>query len=250
VLTVSGPTARDAAAADASTLDLPSLSVDRQPLSREFRSIAAEQWLAQVQADSSADIAALSAHSRVAYAGPETAAHATVAAPPTDLLALVLPNTVVAALQASYDLPGVLSHGIELPSLADDGLDLLRTDLQDAAGQLQSAIDPIEASGLALTVGLVWWTVRLGGVAGSLLVSVPTWQFFDPLPVLTRAPLPVQLRPDDNAAADPDPQNEEASAAEVLGRDRFPSPREDNERDDGVDTTAGKPRAHGKGAGR
>ncbi|WP_338414269.1 right-handed parallel beta-helix repeat-containing protein [uncultured Sphaerotilus sp.] len=250
VLTVSGPTARDATAVDASTLDLPSLSADRQPLSREVRSVAAEQWLAQVQADSSADIAALSAHSRVAYAGPEAAAHATDAAAPTDLLALVLPNTVVAALQASYDLPGALSHGIELPALADDGLDLLRTDLQDTAGQLQSAIDPIEASGLALTVGLVWWTVRLGGVAGSLLVSVPTWQFFDPLPVLTRAPLPVRLRPDDDAAAGPDPQNEEASAAEVLGRDRFPAPREDSERDDGVDTTAGKPRAPAKGAGR
>ena len=75
-------------------------------------------------------------------------------------------DTALAALQAGYALPNVLSHGVELPALAGDGLGQLRTDLQDAAGQLQSAIDPIEASGLALTVGLVWWTVRLGGVAG------------------------------------------------------------------------------------
>lgn len=243
-LTVKGPIASDTATSEPSTPDLPSLSGDRQALSREVRSVAAEEWLAQVQATSSAEIAALSAHSRTAYTRPDAAAHAVDTLPPPDLLSLVLPDTALAALQAGYDLPDALSHGVELPPLTGDGLGLLHTDLQEAAGRLQSAIDPIEASGLALTVGLVWWTVRLGGVAGSLLVSVPTWQFFDPLPVLTRAPLPVRIRPGAAGAAGPDPQNEEASAAEVLGRDSPSTPHEGGDQDDGVDTTTGK------GAGR
>lgn len=250
LLTVSRPTVRDAEEVQRQSMDLPALSGDRLPLSREVRAVTAEQWLAQVQADSSADIAALSAHSRTAYAGSSAAAHATDPVPPPDLLALVLPDTALAALQAGYALPNVLSHGVELPALAGDGLGQLRTDLQEAAGQLQSAIDPIEASGLALTVGLVWWTVRLGGVAGSLLVSVPTWQFFDPLPVLTRAPLPVRIRPGGAGAAGQDPQNEEASAAEVLGRDSPHAPSEDGDQDDGIDTTTGKPGTPGQGAAR
>jgi hypothetical protein len=250
VLTVNGPRARDTAASDASTPDLPSLSGDRQALSREVRSVSAEEWLAQVQATSSAEIAALSAHSRTAYTRSDAGAHVADTLPPPDLLSLVLPDTVLAALQAGYDLPDALSHGVELPPLTSDGLGLLRTDLQEAAGQLHSAIDPIEASGLALTVGLVWWTVRLGGVAGSLLVSVPTWQFFDPLPVLTRAPLPVRIRPGGAGAAGQDPQNEEASAAEVLGRDSPHAPSEDGDQDDGIDTTTGKPGTPGQGAAR
>jgi hypothetical protein len=95
-------------------------------------------------------------------------------------------------------------------------------------------------------VGLVWWTVRLGGVAGSLLVSVPTWQFFDPLPVLTRPPSPRRPTHADADPAGPDPQNEEASAAEVLGRDTTAAARESDDVDDSVDT----PAAAAKGARR
>ena len=200
--------------------------------------MAAEQWLSQVQATSSAEIAALSAQAGQRPAGQTAPPHADGVVAPPDLLALVLPDTPLAALQAGYDLPAALAPGSGLPTLGDDGLGLLRTELAEEASRLQSAIDPIEASGLALTVGLVWWTVRLGGVAGSLLVSVPTWQFFDPLPVLTRPPAP--LRP---SAEDPDPaatelQNEEASAAEVLGRDRSTAAGEATEADDRVDTPA------------
>jgi hypothetical protein len=251
VLTVSGPQTTDSGEGQRPTANVPSLSGDRMPLFRELRAVAAEEWLAQVQAHSSAEIAALSASAHTAYARTDATARTVDTTAPPDLLSLVLPDTAIGALQAGYDLPDtLLTHGVELPALADDGLGLLRTDLREAAGQLHSAIDPIEASGLALTVGLVWWTVRLGGVAGSLLVSVPTWQFFDPLPVLTRAPRPAPRQPGADDAAGTDPHNEEASAAEVLGRDSSPAPRDDGERDDGVDTTAGKARTPAKGAGR
>jgi hypothetical protein len=247
VLTVPAPTTADPRNADRPTLDMPTLSGDRLPLSREVRAVAAERWLSQVQATSSAEIAALSVQAEQRVTSPAGTPHASDAAPPPDLLALVMPQTTLAALQAGYDLPAALARGGgDLPALADDGLGLLRTDLAEEAGRLQSAIDPIEASGLALTVGLVWWTVRLGGVAGSLLVSVPTWQFFDPLPVLTRPPSPVRPPPRDTDPAGPDLQNEEASAAEVLGRDTTAAVREAAEVDDSVDT----PAPTGKGARR
>jgi hypothetical protein len=247
VLTVPAPTAADPRNADRQTLDMPTLSGDRLPLSREVRAVAAEQWLSQVQATSSAEIAALSVQAEQMATSPAGTPHASDATPPPDLLALVMPQTALAALQAGYDLPTALARGGgDLPALTDDGLGLLRTDLAEEAGRLQSAIDPIEASGLALTVGLVWWTVRLGGVAGSLLVSVPTWQFFDPLPVLTRPPPPVRPPPRDTDPAGPDLQNEEASAAEVLGRDTTAAAREAAEVDDSVDT----PASTGKGARR
>ena len=237
-LSVTPPTREEPRAADRAALDTPAPSGDRVPLSREVRAVAAEQWLSQVQATSSAEIAALSAQAGQRPAGQTAPPHADGVVPPPDLLALVLPDTPLAALQAGYDLPAALAPGSGLPTLGDDGLGLLRTELAEEAGRLQSAIDPIEASGLALTVGLVWWTVRLGGVAGSLLVSVPTWQFFDPLPVLTRPPAPLR-----RSADDPDPtatelQNEEASAAEVLGRDHGATVRAATEADDRVDTPA------------
>jgi parallel beta-helix repeat protein len=238
MLTVSSLTAKDSTATAPPTLDVPALSGDRLPLSREVRAVAAEQWLAQVQATSSAEIAALNAHIRSESTLPTSTPHASDTAAAPDLLALVMPNTALSTLQAGYDLPAALGRGSDLAALADDGLGLLRTNLAEEAGRLQSAIDPIEASGLALTVGLVWWTVRLGGVAGSLLVSVPTWQFFDPLPVLTRPPPPVRPQPRDTDPAGPDPQNEEASAAEVLGRDSTAAAREAAEVDDSVDTPA------------
>lgn len=239
-LSVPPPPTPDARDTEPPTLATPTLSGRADPLSREVRAVAAEQWLAQVQATSSAEIAALGTQNRqngASATAPVPAGDATLA---PDLLALVLPDNALAALQAGYDLPAALTQGSELLALTGDGLGLLRTDLAEESGRLQSAIDPIEASGLALTVGLVWWTVRLGGVAGSLLVSVPTWQFFDPLPVLTRPPAARRALRDATEPADttrPDLQNEEASAAEVLGRDQPAAAREATAADDNVDTT-------------
>lgn len=228
--------------------EMPLVSGDRQPLAREVQAVAAEQWLAQVQSDSSAEIAALSAQVRDGGpAGAPPARHDAAEPTAVDVLAIAPPPGTLAALQAGLDLPATLARLGELPEPTRDGLDLLREDLADEAGRLQSAIDPIEASGLALTVGLVWWTVRLGGVAGSLLVSVPTWQFFDPLPVLTRPPLAKGGTAPPGAARG-DRQDEEAAAAEVLGRDPTEPPGPSAEHDEGLDAT-GKPGTPGK-AGR
>jgi hypothetical protein len=239
-LSVPPPPASEARDTEPPTLATPTLSGRADPLSREVRAVVAEQWLAQVQATSSAEIAALGAQTRqdsASATAPAPTGDATLA---PDLLALVLPDNALAALQAGYDLPAALTQGSELLPLTGDGLGLLRADLAEESGRLQSAIDPIEASGLALTVGLVWWTVRLGGVAGSLLVSVPTWQLFDPLPVLTRPPTarrPTRQTDGPGDLTRPDLQNEEASAAEVLGRDQSAAVEEAAAADDSLDTT-------------
>lgn len=245
-LSVSSPSLGTSEPPDAGALGTPVLSGDRLPLSREVGAVAAEQWLAQVQAASSAEIAALSLQSIRGTVEPHVTAHLGASAAPPDLLALVVPDSPLAALQAGYDLPAALAPGHALPGLDGDGLGLLRAELAEEASRLESAIDPIEASGLALTVGLVWWTVRLGGVAGSLLVSMPTWQFFDPLPVLTRPPVPVRRAAGEADPSTPELQNEEASAAEVLGRDSTATARDTSDHDDGVDA----PGAHAGKAGR
>ena len=42
----------------------------------------------------------------------------------------------------------------------------------------------VELSGVALSVGAVWWATRAGGLVASLLMAAPAWRTFDPLPVL------------------------------------------------------------------
>lgn len=236
-LTVNAP-APDEVASEPTRATLPRLSGTPGLLSREGAAIAAEDWLAQVQADSSAQIAALSAAARAGRAGLDAPVHGPEAVALANETTPVLTNLALLALQRGNDLPEALARGGAEMALASDGLNLLRTALQEEASRLRSAIDPIEASGLALTVGLVWWTVRLGGAAGALLVSMPTWQYVDPLPVLTRPPRPERPVPHGPDRAGPDPQNEEAAAAEVLGRDAPATPREGAAGDDSLDTTA------------
>jgi CSLREA domain-containing protein len=88
--------------------------------------------------------------------------------------------------------------------------------MEDAARRLALDVDTLEAAGLTLSLGLVWWAVRIAGVAGSLLVSLPAWSTLDPLPILG-------AQPDDDDEAtglssySPDSGDEDA-VAEVLAR--------------------------------
>ena len=44
----------------------------------------------------------------------------------------------------------------------------------------------VKVTGLAFSVGAVWWAVRAAGLVASLLASSPAWRHVDPLPVLGR----------------------------------------------------------------
>jgi hypothetical protein len=45
--------------------------------------------------------------------------------------------------------------------------------------------DTVQAGGMALSVGLVFWATRAGGLIASLAAVAPPWRQFDPLPVLS-----------------------------------------------------------------
>src|SRR5690606_312569 len=42
----------------------------------------------------------------------------------------------------------------------------------------------VEVSGLAMSIGTIWWATRAGGLIASMVVSAPVWRGIDPLPVL------------------------------------------------------------------
>jgi hypothetical protein len=52
--------------------------------------------------------------------------------------------------------------------------------------RMEILMESAEMGGLALSVGVVWWASRVGGLVGSLLASMPAWRHLDPLPILGR----------------------------------------------------------------
>ena len=52
--------------------------------------------------------------------------------------------------------------------------------------RVEVVLNSIRMTGLALSVGAVWWAARAAGLIASLLASSPAWRHVDPLPVLGR----------------------------------------------------------------
>jgi hypothetical protein len=76
------------------------------------------------------------------------------------------------------------------------------------------ALGSARITGMALSVGAVWWAARAGGLLASLLASTPAWRHVDPLPVLGRD----ESEPDiDWDMPEKDPPEEDTSEAEVFG---------------------------------
>jgi parallel beta-helix repeat protein len=53
----------------------------------------------------------------------------------------------------------------------------------------QLAVDllslPVQSGGVVVSAAVLWWITRAGGILTALLTSLPSWQHFDPLPILT-----------------------------------------------------------------
>jgi hypothetical protein len=47
--------------------------------------------------------------------------------------------------------------------------------------------EPGVAGGLLVSSVVLWWATRTGGLLAAMMVSVPAWRSFDPLPILARA---------------------------------------------------------------
>jgi len=56
----------------------------------------------------------------------------------------------------------------------------------DDRQRIEVVLNSIRITGLALSVGAVWWAARAAGLIASLLASTPAWRHVDPLPVLGR----------------------------------------------------------------
>jgi hypothetical protein len=52
--------------------------------------------------------------------------------------------------------------------------------------RIEVIMGSVKITGLALSVGAVWWAARAAGIIASLLASAPAWRHLDPLPVLGR----------------------------------------------------------------
>jgi hypothetical protein len=88
--------------------------------------------------------------------------------------------------------------------------------------QIEIVMQSVQLSGMALSVGAIWWAARAAGLVASLLASSPAWRHVDPLPVLGRDEEEEQEAWDEAASTEEkDKRDEEHRAAWVLeGQDR------------------------------
>jgi len=123
-------------------------------------------------------------------------------------------NLVLKLVQSAVN--NALPQGLSVvPNLSLDGqhalINKLSWDIPSSEHRLpligQVSPQAIEASGIALTVGAVWWISRSATLLGSLLLSTPIWRSIDPLPVFATG---------DHEDDDPDTQTHEDAVAEQM----------------------------------
>ena len=94
------------------------------------------------------------------------------------------------------------------------GLDLAEDDPERQ--QIEIVMNSVRLSGMALSVGAIWWAARAAGLVASLLASSPAWRHVDPLPVLGRDEEDEEEQWDEASAEDREKRDEEHRAAWVL----------------------------------
>ena len=95
----------------------------------------------------------------------------------TELLRLLFTHEDVPVGSARLDLPDPQT------ALAPEVLD----QIADSGDKMKFVFEQVGVSGVALTVGVVWWATRVGGLVASMMVTLPAWRSIDPLPVLRDA---------------------------------------------------------------
>ena len=112
------------------------------------------------------------------------------------------------------------------PVRAEMRIDSVRHDLNlndEETQRLEIALNSARITGLALSVGAVWWAARAAGLVASLLASSPAWRHVDPLPVLGRDEEEEEEAWDDASAEDRERRDDEHRAAWVLEDSKLPS---------------------------
>ena len=110
----------------------------------------------------------------------------------TDLSRLPISDLLV-MLDVPIDLSGFLQERMALlqwTSLEERSRAAVES-AQQQQGRDQTPVlrwdsgDTVQAGGMALSVGLVFWATRASGLIASLAAVAPPWRQFDPLPVLS-----------------------------------------------------------------
>ena len=84
-------------------------------------------------------------------------------------------------------------------------------------GGLDIQVDAVRVTGLTLTVGVVWWALRISGLAAGVAASLPFWRQIDVLSIL---PDSETDEPGWGEDADSEARREESAVAEVFGVSR------------------------------
>jgi hypothetical protein len=114
-----------------------------------------------------------------------------VAQPPTGVLKtdrVFVPNTGLPSVRAQADTLDTR------PQRAEIQVEPLRAEIQKAPlpldeedrQHIEVVLTSVRITGLAVSVGAVWWAARAAGLVASLLSATPAWRHVDPLPVLGR----------------------------------------------------------------
>jgi hypothetical protein len=81
---------------------------------------------------------------------------------------------------------------------------------------IEVVMSSVRITGLAFSVGAVWWAARAAGLVASLLASSPAWRHVDPLPVLGRDDEEEEAWDETAEDEDKDRKDDEHRAAWVL----------------------------------
>jgi hypothetical protein len=145
-----------------------------------------------------------------------------VAQPPSSVLKadrVFVPNMGLPPVRAQMDVVETKPQRAVEPVRAEmrvlptskAALDLTEEERQ----HIEVVLGSIRISGLAISVGAVWWAARAAGLIASLLTVTPAWRHVDPLPVLGRDEEDKE-KWDDAEEEDQDKKDEEHRAAWVL----------------------------------
>ena len=83
-------------------------------------------------------------------------------------------------LRSDIDIEPVRAEMQVIPTRHDLELD------EEERARIDVVLSSVRITGLAFSVGAVWWAARAAGLIASLLASSPAWRHVDPLPVLGR----------------------------------------------------------------
>jgi len=157
---------------------------------------------------------------------PSGTAAVTFAEAPAET-AIVLAQPVRAAALLDLRASGAPGDGFVEADRIPTGLpkmnfaiDTVRHD--EAPHSFDVAFDSARITGMALSVGAVWWAARAGGLMASLLASTPAWRHVDPLPVLGHDDDEPEI---DWNTPDKNPPEEDASEAAVFDEGRAANDR-------------------------